>query len=86
MPVVNRTITIDLSAEETAKLLITALGLPADTKVSFNIGHQSDPMDRYSSPYCNKVSLSYVQASEISVARSISGTSQFDDGDWNTDK
>lgn len=65
MPTVNRTVTVELSTEEVSKLLIEALGLPSDAKVNFNIGHHSDPMDRYSTPYCNKVSFTYSEATRL---------------------
>ena len=80
MPSFNRTVTVDLSIDEVTKILIDVLKLPKDTKVNFHIGHHSDPMDRFSTPFCNRVSCTYSEETEIGSQKTPHfGTSQFED-------
>ena len=80
MPSFNRTVTVDLSTDEVTKILIEVLKLPKNTKVNFHIGHHSDPMDRFSTPFCNRVSCTYSEETQIERQKSTScGTSQFED-------
>lgn len=57
--------TFNLTADEIAKILVKMLGMPQETKVSFEIKEVDDGYDRYPMYKFDSASLTYFTEKEI---------------------